>query len=580
VREFKFLYAFALATVIAASLGACTGDQATKSASAQSVVPEHMSLAGSYLAGRFAQRQQDWDTAQTYMNTALAYDTNNSEMVQRTFLLALGSGNLTSAKVLAQKVMASKKDGTEMAVIFLSCDAISHDDFKTALTYLDKLPAEGFGQYTKPLLTAWSLMGAGNKVAALKLLASNTVPDDPAYQMHAGMMEEMSGNDAGAAVHYKSAMANGLSLHTAMLVANFFQRTGKPDISRQIYEGLDKLYPYNPFLVAAMLSANHKQVFKPNITHAADGAALALFDLATLLYEKRAYDSAQIYGSLVQELSPASPFAHMMIGDISALHEHYDKAIAEYSAIDTSSPFYWIGQVRMTEVYEASGQVDKSAAMLKTLSRDPATHVSALVTLGDVYRRQGLYEDAVTAYNQALAGTSAVTEAQWPIVYARGMAEERLNNWPLAEKDLLQALSFQPENPAILNFLAYSWADKGVNLSKALEYAKHAAALKPNDGYILDSYGWTLFRLSQYKESVNWLEQAVAQIPDDSTLLDHLGDAYWQAGRHDEARYQWKHSRDMSQDAAFKTLAEQKIQHGITVPNQVSRNDGDNHAGL
>jgi tetratricopeptide (TPR) repeat protein len=571
VREFRFLYVLASATVIAATLGACAESQANKSPSL-AVVPEHSSFSGSYLAGRFAQRQQDWDAAQGYMNTVLSYDGKNDEMIQRTFLLALGSGNFTTAKALAQKLVATKKDGTELALIFLSCDAINHDDFKTALGLLDKLPTEGFGQYTKPMLTAWSLMGQGNKAAALKILADNTVPDDPAYRMHAGMMEELSGNTAGATEHYKVAMANGLSLHTAVMIANFFERTGKPEISHDIYEGLDKVYPYNPF-ISAMEHADPKRVLKPNITHAADGAALALFDLATLLYEKRAYDSAQIYGSLVQELSPASPFAKMMMGDIAALHQQYDKAIADYSAIDASSPVYWISRVRMTEVYEASGQTDKSIAMLTALSKDDATRVSALVSLGDVYRRQAKYEDAVTAYNQALSGIPTMTAAQWPIIYARGMAEERLNRWPLAEKDLLQALSFQPDNPMILNFIAYSWANQGVNLNKALEYAKHAVALRPDDGYILDSYGWALFRLSQYKESVTWLEQAVSQVPEDSTLLDHLGDAYWQVGRQNEARFQWKHAHDLSQDTAFKAMAEQKIQHGITVPSQVSRNE-------
>lgn len=571
MREFRFLYALALVTIIAASLSSCAGSPASKSA-AVNTVPEYSSFSGSYLAGRFAQRQQDWDAAQGYMNTVLSYDSNNDEMVQRTFLLALGSGNFVTAKALAQKVIAMKKGGDELALIFMSCDAINHDDFKTALEFLNKLPAEGFGQYTKPLLTAWSLMGQGKKAEALKMLADNTVPDDPAYRMHAGMMEEMSGNMTGAAEHYKVAMANGLNLHTAVMVANFFERTGQPEISRDIYQGLDKIYPYNPF-ISAMSHSDPKRIILPNITRAADGAALALFDLATLLYEKRAYDSAQIYGSLVQELSPQSPFAKMMMGDIAALHEQFGKSIEDYKAIDASSPIYWISRVRMTEVYEVSGQVDKSVAMLTALSKDEATRVPALVSLGDTYRRQNKYEEAVVAYNQALAGIPAVTADQWPIIYARGMAEERLNHWNLAEKDLLQALSFQPDNPMILNFLAYSWADKGVNLNKALEYAKHAAALKPDDGYILDSYGWTLFRLSQYKESVNWLEQAVAQVPEDSTLLDHLGDAYWQVGRQNEARFQWKHAHDLSQDTAFKVMVEQKIQHGITVPSQLSRNE-------
>jgi tetratricopeptide (TPR) repeat protein len=558
--------------VASLSLTACAGNQANKSAALITApVPEYTTFSGSYLAGRFAQRQEDWQTAQGYMNNVLSYDGTNQEMLQRTFLLALGAGNYATATPLAQKIIDSKKGSDELALIYMSCDAISRDDFKTALQFLDKLPPEGFGQYTKPLLTSWSLMGEGDKKAALKMLADNASPDDPSYRMHAGMMEELTGNMDAAAEHYKIAMANGLSLHTAVMVANFFERYGQPEISRDIYKGLDKIYPYNPFITALMHS-DPKRVINPNITRASDGAALALFDLATLLYEKRAYDSAQIYGSLVQALAPASPFAKMMMGDIAALHEQFDASIADYKAIEPAAPIYWISRVRMTEVYEAAGETDKAVAMLTELAKSDATRIPALVSLGDIYRRHEKYEDALNSYNQALAGSGAVTSEQWPIIYARGMAEERLNKWNLAEKDLLQALAFQPDNPMILNFIAYSWANQGVNLDKALEYARHAAALRPDDGYILDSYGWTLFRLSKYKECVAWLEQAVTQVPEDSTLLDHLGDAYWQVGRQNEARFQWKHARDLSQDQAFKAVADQKIQHGIKVPSQLSRN--------
>jgi len=275
----------------------------------------------------------------------------------------------------------------------------------------------------------------------------------------------------------------------------------------------------------------------------------------------------------VQILAPSSPFARLMMGDIAALHNQYDKAIANYNAIDSASPIYWLSRIRVTEVYEASDRVDQAVAMLKSLSKDATIRTQALVSMGDIYRRHDQFENAIEAYNAALAGVPAVTEDHWPIIYARGMAEERLNHWSRAEKDLLQALSFQPDNPMILNFIAYSWANQGINLEKALEYARTAAELRPDDGYILDSYGWTLFRLSKYQESITWLEQAVEQVPNDSTLLDHLGDAYWQVGRHNEARYQWRHAHDLSQDPAFKTLVQQKLRSGITIPSQVARSE-------
>ena len=41
------------------------------------------------------------------------------------------------------------------------------------------------------------------------------------------------------------------------------------------------------------------------------------------------------------------------------------------------------------------------------------------------------------------------------------------------------------------------------------------------------------------------LERAVSLKPDDPVLNDHLGDAYWRAGRQLEATFQWAHARDM-----------------------------------
>ena len=573
VRGFKFLYVLALLAIVAATLSSCSKNQPTAAAEnssfANARIPDSRTMAGGYLAGRFAQRQQDWDAAQKYMGAVLDHDQDNSLLAQRTFVLALGSGNFTRARELAGKISAAQ-DNSELALIFLGCDAISRNDFTTALKYLDQLPADGFGQYTKPLLTAWSLTGLGKKTAALKLLTDAAIADDPTYRLHAGLIEELAGNMNAAARNYEAAMANGLDLHAAVIVGNFYERYGQPEIARSIYQDLDKVYPFNPF-VNALSNRDPRRNIAPNILRAADGASLALFDLATLLYAKRAYDSAQIYNNMVRLLNPQSPFARLMMGDIASLHNQYGKAINEYNAIDKSAPVFWLSRIRVAEAYEASGQIDKSINMLIDISKDRATRVQALVSLGDTYRRHDQFENAIDAYNQALSGVAPITPDHWPIIYARGIARAQLNRWDLAEKDLLQALAFQPKNPMILNFIAYSWADKGINLDKALEYAEYAAALRPDDGYILDSYGWTLFRLGRYQESIVWLELAVERVPDDSTLLDHLGDAYWQMGRKNEARYQWKHANDLSRDPAFKKVVEQKLKHGIVVPGQIER---------
>src|SRR3546814_16368394 len=67
-----------------------------------------------------------------------------------------------------------------------------------------------------------------------------------------------------------------------------------------------------------------------------------------------------------------------------------------------------------------------------------------------------------------------------------------------------------------------------------------AVELRPQDGYIVDSLGWALYRLGDHLGAVLHLERAVELRPTDPTINDHLGDAYWQVGRHAEARFQWQ----------------------------------------
>jgi tetratricopeptide (TPR) repeat protein len=573
IRIFILPLAVALVTI---SLNACTtAAQSTKNDDVFTLeagpLPQAATLSGNYLAGRFAQRQEDWQAAQNYMTAVMGFDAHNKLLQQRAFLLSVGAFEYGRAKELAA-ALAKDADGRELPLIFLACDAMKRGDYRTVLNDIAKLPEDGFGQYTKPLMSAWATLGLGHKDAALKILRGNADPQDPTYNLHAGLMAEMTGDDAAAAGFYKAAMSGGLTLHGALMIANFFQRTGQPDIAHKIYDGLGKLYPANPF--GREMRGEASATLHKNVSTATAGATVALFDLATLLYERRAYDSAQIYGSLALMMTPGEPYTKMMMGDIAAVNGKFAQSVKDYDVIPQDSPLYWLSRLRAAQVYEAADHPERAEALLKDLSQQPATRVQALISLGDLYRRHDKYAQAVAAYDDVLKGLSPVPAEYWPVIYARGMAKERMNNWPLAEKDLLAALALQPDNPMILNFIGYSWADKGLHLDKALSYIRRAVAQRPDDGYILDSYGWALYRTGQYKEAARWLEKAVSYIPDDSTILDHLGDSYWQSGRKTEARYKWRRAHELSKDNDFRALVERKLVQGVDpMPAQVAHKD-------
>ena len=133
----------------------------------------------------------------------------------------------------------------------------------------------------------------------------------------------------------------------------------------------------------------------------------------------------------------------------------------------------------------------------------------------------------------------------------------------LAERDLLKAIELNSEAPFVLNYLGYSWLERGVNFQQALNFILSAAEMEPDDAYIIDSLGWAYFMLGDFKKSVDTLEHALRLIPYDPTLNDHLGDAYWKVGRKNEAIAQWKRVLIYEPKEELKESVTNKISSGL-----------------
>jgi len=122
-------------------------------------------------------------------------------------------------------------------------------------------------------------------------------------------------------------------------------------------------------------------------------------------------------------------------------------------------------------------------------------------------------------------------------LYLRGMTSERLGNWKNAEPDLKKALELNPDDPRIINYLAYSWLDRGENLPQALELLKTAYdKMGEQDGYIADSYGWALYKNGNPQMALEYLQQASDQLPNDAVVNEHLADVLNALGKTNLAR--------------------------------------------
>jgi Flp pilus assembly protein TadD len=214
--------------------------------------------------------------------------------------------------------------------------------------------------------------------------------------------------------------------------------------------------------------------------------------------------------------------------------------------------FYRRGQVRKALNLEAMGRKDDALTLLEDAAKANPKDATALITRGDMLRELQRYGDAAEAYTSAIGRSEPLGSSDWPLLYARGISYERSGQWEKAEADLTRALQLQPNQPDVLNYLAYSWLTQGKNLLQARQYLDAALAERPDDPHIIDSAGWARYLAGDYKAAVTQLETAVDRMPDDVTVNDHLGDAYWRVGREIEARYQWERALNFkpSDDAA------------------------------
>ena len=91
-----------------------------------------------------------------------------------------------------------------------------------------------------------------------------------------------------------------------------------------------------------------------------------------------------------------------------------------------------------------------------------------------------------------------------------------------------------------------------------------AVAQRPDDGYIVDSLGWVLYRLGHSRRAVEQLERAVELRPQDPTINDHLGDAYWTVGRRIEARFQWRRALSLDPEPEQIAAIREKMADGLS----------------
>ena len=188
-----------------------------------------------------------------------------------------------------------------------------------------------------------------------------------------------------------------------------------------------------------------------------------------------------------------------------------------------------------------TGKVKDGVALAKAQLKGSKQDRVVWLTLAQIYTRLHKWKDASSAIDQAEKLGSSKQDMGL-IYFLRGALQERQKHIDAAEQEFRQSLAVDPNNALTLNYLGYMLADHGQKLDEALQFVEHAVKLDPENGAYLDSLGWVHYKLGQYAVAEQVLERAIALIPTDPTVHDHLAEVYASTGQWQQAVSQWESS--------------------------------------
>lgn len=522
------------------------------------------SPAGNYLAALIAGADHDTTAAATFFREALRFDPRNPQLLERAFVAALSNGNMLDAFTLADRLVA-RDPSNGLAHLALGIKAMKNKQYAWARAQFSRGGPGQQRDVTATLLTAWSWAGSGDERKAIDAVERLKEDNFAVFRnFHAGLIAQMMGDKVEAGRRLKAAYEGDKgTLRLVDAYGRYLSRTGDKDGALKVYQEFDAVLPNHPLINAAVAELKAGKTLDPLVKTPDQGAAEVLYGLGAAGNRQGDEIAAMVYLRLALHLWPKNGITLITLADIYDRLKQNQEAISIYESVPDSSPLRTTADIQIAQLLEGLGKKSESAKYLKGIVATHPNDEDALLALGNAERGEKDFGSAAETYTKALAVSKKPEKVEWPLYYFRGISYEREKKWDKAVADFRKALALFPDQPLVLNYLGYSWVDRGENLDEAFKMLHKAVELRPSDGYIVDSLGWAYYKLGKYDESVKELERAIDLKPGDPTINDHLGDAYWRTGRKLEAHFQWNHARDLGPEPDDKKKILEKIAHGM-----------------
>ena len=523
------------------------------------------SFSGYYLAARQADYLGDFEASAHYNARLISMDASNFPAMQSLIVSKVAMGDVKAALQISETL--PKRDATSQMVHLLDIvKAVKSKDFDAILVQLEA--QKDVGHYlVNGLIKGWAMAGSGELDEAFaqfdKLAADPGLANFGIFHkalLYMVIADYQSASEMLANLNESSGITSvrGMRIYIQALMMQ-----GEFDKAYTLFQ---ESFGAEPNFQLLALKNDLKAKRPPQmllISEPSDGIAEIFFSVAQILSSDQNDEYTLAHARLAEYLLKKRAEATLLSAQILSNMEQYDLATRTFSLINSDDYLYRAAQIGKADVLSQSGNYERAIEVLQRLTQIAPDMATAYQALGDDFRSMNRMEDAVVSYSWALDVMESKNATNWTVHYSRGIAYEQLGDWINAEKDFRRALEIKPNQPYVLNYLGYSLVEKKLKLDEALSLIEKAVSLRPESGYIVDSFGWVLFRLSRFVEAVPHLEKAAKLMPVDPIINDHLGDVYWAVGRKREARFQWKRALSFDPEVAEQNRIRKKLQIGL-----------------
>jgi len=317
---------------------------------------------------------------------------------------------------------------------------------------------------------------------------------------------------------------------------------GNVEAEMAIYREILEIYPHHHPSLRAMAETqeNNRQLedavstLKEILSFYPDDAQTAL-RLALLEYELEHYEESAFYFKELLASDGARHEIRFFLGLVELKLGQEEEAMENFAQVPPDHVRYVEARTQLAAYWEQRQEWGKALTELKKIQSVRPSPALDLYT-ASIMAKDGQIKEAI----EFVEGLRNADPGDEELLFNLGVLYGEEGSSEHSLDVMHEVLELNPDHPGALNYIGYSWAEKGIRLQEAEEMILRALAQRPNDAYITDSLGWVYYMrgialrnsggydeaTGLLKQSVEELEKAVQLTGSDPVISEHLGDAY------------------------------------------------------